>query len=136
MSAPPHMGDALARLRDTVRLPAVRVETWHGFIFVNLDERAPPLAPSVAKLEPYWQGYEEADLVTVPPVAATTPLPWNWKLQLENFTDAYHPEYVHCGTHDFAPSVHPDGGVAFFPTEPSDNAIVRTVPMLRSGPAG
>ena len=128
----PHMGDALARLRDTVRLPPVRVELWHGFIFVNLDPAAPPLAPSLAKLELFWCGYEEADLVTVPPVAAKTPLPWNWKLQLENFTDAYHPEFVHRGTHDFAPSVHPGGGVAFFPMEDGDNAIVRTVPMLRA----
>ncbi len=32
------------------------------------------------------------------------PLPWNWKVQVENFTDAYHPEFVHHGTHDFAPS--------------------------------
>ena len=38
----PRMGDALARLRDTVRLPPVRIELWHGFIFVNLDGTAPP----------------------------------------------------------------------------------------------
>ncbi len=34
-----------------------------------------------------------------------TPLPWNWKVQVENFTDAYHTEFVHIGTHDFAPSI-------------------------------
>lgn len=33
-------------LRETVRLPQLRVELWHGFIFVNLDVGAPPLAPS------------------------------------------------------------------------------------------
>ncbi len=126
----PHVGGALTQLRDMVRLPPVRVEVWHGFIFVNLDPQALPLAPSLAKVEPYWQGYEAADLVTVPPVVATTPLPWNWKLQLENFTDAYHPEFVHRGTHDFAPSVMPSDGVAFTPMKDGDNAIVRTVPML------
>jgi phenylpropionate dioxygenase-like ring-hydroxylating dioxygenase large terminal subunit len=125
----PHMGDMLAELRDRVRLQPVRVERWHGFIFVNLDREAPPLAPSLSKIEPWWQGYEEADLVTVPPVAATTPLPWNWKLQLENFTDAYHPECVHRGTHDFAPSVLPPDGVRFTPMEEGDNAVLRTVPM-------
>jgi phenylpropionate dioxygenase-like ring-hydroxylating dioxygenase large terminal subunit len=127
----PRMGDMLAGLRDTVRLPAVRIELWHGFIFANLDNEAPPLAPSLAKVEPCWRGYEEADLVTVPPVAAATPVPWNWKVQLENFTDAYHPEFVHRGTHDFAPSIHPDGGVAFTPMQDGDNAIVRSVPMLQ-----
>jgi phenylpropionate dioxygenase-like ring-hydroxylating dioxygenase large terminal subunit len=127
----PHMGDMLAELRETVRLPPVRVELWHGFIFVNLAADALPLAPSLAKVEPCWQGYEEADLVSVPPVAATTPLPWNWKLQLENFTDAYHPEFVHRGTHDFAPSVLPPDGVAFTPMADGDNAVLRTVPILR-----
>jgi phenylpropionate dioxygenase-like ring-hydroxylating dioxygenase large terminal subunit len=127
----PRMGDLLAGLRDTVRLPAVRIELWHGFIFVNLDAEAPLLAPSLAKVEPCWKGYAEADLVTVPPIAAATPVPWNWKVQLENFTDAYHPEFVHRGTHDFAPSVHGTDGVAFTPMADGDNAIVRSVPMLQ-----
>lgn len=52
-------------------------------------------------------------------------------MQLENFTDAYHPEFVHRGTHDFAPSVHGNDGVAFTPMRDGDNAIVRSVPMLR-----
>ena len=126
----PRMGDALGHLRDTVRLPAVRRAVWHGFIFVNLSGDAPDLAPSLAKVEPLWCGYPEAEMVTVPPVQATTPLPWNWKIQLENFTDAYHPEFVHRGTHDFAPSVHPDGGVEFTEMRDGDNAIIRSVPML------
>jgi phenylpropionate dioxygenase-like ring-hydroxylating dioxygenase large terminal subunit len=130
----PRMGDALARLRDTTRLPPVRTELWHGFIFVNLDGDAPLLAPSLAKVEPCWANYPEVDMVSVPPIQATTPLPWNWKIQLENFTDAYHPEFVHTGTHDFAPSVHPagglEGGVEFTPMADGDNAIVRSVPML------
>jgi phenylpropionate dioxygenase-like ring-hydroxylating dioxygenase large terminal subunit len=126
----PRMGDALGELRETVRLPPVRSEIWHGFIFVNLDGNAPPLAPSLAKVDALWQGYPETEMVTVPPVQATAPVPWNWKVQLENFTDAYHPEFVHLGTHDFAPSIHPDGGVEFTPMADGDNAILRSVPML------
>jgi phenylpropionate dioxygenase-like ring-hydroxylating dioxygenase large terminal subunit len=129
----PRMGDALARLRDTVRLPRVRSETWHGFIFVNVRGDAPPLAPSLAKVEACWEDYPETGMVTVPPVQATAPLPWNWKIQLENFTDAYHPEFVHRGTHDFAPSVPPGSGVEFTPMADGDNAIVRHVPMLSPG---
>ena len=130
----PRMGarEDLERLRRTVQLPEVRHEIWHGFIFVNLDAAAAPLAASLAKLEPYWENYAAADLVAVPPVPADKVLPWNWKLHFENFTDAYHPEFVHRGTHDFAPSVHPGGGVAFTPMSATDNAIVRTVPMLAS----
>jgi phenylpropionate dioxygenase-like ring-hydroxylating dioxygenase large terminal subunit len=126
----PRMGDQIGGLRDTVRLPSVRIELWHGFIFVNLSGDAPPLAPSLTKVEPCWTNYPEAEMVTVPPVQATMPLPWNWKIQLENFTDAYHPEFVHRGTHDFAPSVLPGSGVEFAPMAAGDNAIARYVPML------
>jgi phenylpropionate dioxygenase-like ring-hydroxylating dioxygenase large terminal subunit len=90
-----------------------------------------PLAPSLAKLDPFWVNYEDAGLVAVPPKMADTPLPWNWKIHAENFTDAYHPEFVHRGTHDFAPSNHADGGVQFTPFKPGDNAIVRSVPLLK-----
>ena len=129
----PRMGgaDDVARLRASLRLTAVKLELWHGFIFVNLDPGAKPLAPSLQKLEATWAGYEDADLVTVPPVPADKPLPWNWKVQLENFTDAYHPEYVHKGTHDFAPSTMKGDGVAFTSMQEGDNAIVRTVPMIK-----
>ena len=101
------MGSAedVRRLREKLRLPELRVELWHGFIFVNLDPAAPPLAPSLAKLDGLWAGYDGASLVAVPPVESDKPQPWNWKVHVENFTDAYHPEYVHRGTHDFAPSV-------------------------------
>ena len=131
LAGAPRMGDAEAvrRLRQTVRLPMLRLELWHGFIFVNLDEDAPPLAPSLAKLEPLWAGYEATGLKALPPAMSQTPLPWNWKVQVENFTDAYHPEFVHIGTHDFAPSVMEGDGVRFTEMKPGDNAIVRSVPM-------
>jgi phenylpropionate dioxygenase-like ring-hydroxylating dioxygenase large terminal subunit len=126
----PRMDD-ISKLRTKIKLPEVRLEIWHGFLFVNLNNDAAPLGPSLAKLEPFWQGYEAADLLAVPPAPLANPLPWNWKIHAENFTDAYHPEFVHVGTHDFAPSVHPDGGVEFTPFSPGDNAIVRSVPLLR-----
>jgi phenylpropionate dioxygenase-like ring-hydroxylating dioxygenase large terminal subunit len=128
----PHMGrEETMDLRKSVRLPSVRLELWHGFVFVNLDPLAEPLAPTLAKVEPFWSGYEDADLIGIPPKLADKPLPWNWKVHVENFTDAYHPEFVHRGTHDFAPSVLADGGVVFTDMKPGDNAIVRTVPMLK-----
>lgn len=118
-------------MKDTVRLQSVRCETWHGFLFVNLDADALPVGTVLRKVEPYWEGYDEAELVTVPPVPSGKTFPWNWKLHFENFTDAYHPEFVHRGTHDFAPSVHADGGVRFFDFEPEEQAIIRTVPLLK-----
>jgi len=128
----PHMGrEETAALRKSERLTPVKLEVWHGFVFVNLDPLAGPLAPTLAKVEPFWSGYEDAELIGIPPKLADKPLPWNWKVHVENFTDAYHPEFVHRGTHDFAPSVMADGGVVFTDMKPGDNAIVRTVPMLK-----
>ena len=133
LAGAPRMGSAedVRRLRETLRLPELRVELWHGFIFVNLDPAAPPLAPSLAKLDDLWTGYDAAGLVAVPPVESDKPQPWNWKVHVENFTDAYHPEYVHRGTHDFAPSVLEGDGVRFTDMKPGDNAIVRSVPLKR-----
>jgi phenylpropionate dioxygenase-like ring-hydroxylating dioxygenase large terminal subunit len=135
LAGAPRMGAAetVAKLRETVRLTTLGVELWHGFIFVNLDPAAPPLAPSLAKLEPLWAGYEATGLSALPPAMSDTPLPWNWKVQVENFTDAYHPEFVHVGTHDFAPSILPGDGVRFTEMKPGDNAIVRSVPMKTPG---
>ena len=124
--------DDMECLRKNAKLPEVRLEIWHGFLFVNLDPEAQPLAPSLAKVEPFWANYENADLVAVPPTPGDKPLPWNWKIHAENFTDAYHPEFVHRGTHDFAPSVHAEGGVEFTAMSDADNAIVRTVPLLQA----
>lgn len=131
IGAPRMPADELARLRASIRLPAVRHELWHGFVFVNLDPAAAPPAPSLAKLEACWSGYPEADMTAVPPVPMEQPLPWNWKVHLENFTDAYHPEFVHKGTHDFAPSILGSDGVEFTAMAPGDNAIVRSVPLRK-----
>jgi phenylpropionate dioxygenase-like ring-hydroxylating dioxygenase large terminal subunit len=125
------MGDAarVQELRKTVRLPSLRLELWHGFIFLNLDPHAAPLGPSLAKLEPLWAGYEATGLKALPPVMSDKPLPWNWKVHVENFTDAYHTEYVHIGTHDFAPSAIGNDGVRYTEMSLDDNAIVRSVPL-------
>jgi phenylpropionate dioxygenase-like ring-hydroxylating dioxygenase large terminal subunit len=131
LAGAPRMGDAgrVAELRHSVRLPQIRLELWHGFIFVNLDPEAAPLAPSLAKIEPLWAGYEATGVKALPPKMSDKPLPWNWKIHVENFTDAYHTEYVHIGTHDFAPSATAGDGVRFTDMAPGDNAIVRSVPM-------
>ena len=42
----------LKELRQGNTLPAIRFENWNGFLFINFDEDAEPLAPSLQKLEP------------------------------------------------------------------------------------
>lgn len=126
----PHMKTtiALPALRRESKLPALKLEIWHGFIFVNFDAQAAPLAPTLAKLEPYMAGYDLDAMVTIPPRFDPNPVPWNWKLLLENYIEPYHTEFVHPIIHDFAPSL----GVEFDPWRGDhDNVIVRYVPFLK-----
>ena len=49
------------RMEDC-RLPEIRSEIWRGFIFVNLDPHAEPLAPRLAKLEPHIERHHMQDM--------------------------------------------------------------------------
>jgi phenylpropionate dioxygenase-like ring-hydroxylating dioxygenase large terminal subunit len=125
----PHMAKtiALKALRAESSLPALKIEIWHGFVFVNFDDAAAPLAPTLKKLEPYLAGYDLDAMVTIPPTFEPSPVPWNWKMLLENYIEPYHTQFVHPIIHDFAPSV----GVEFDPWRgDDDNVIVRYVPFL------
>ena len=47
-----------ASTRQDFRLPALPVELWAGFVFVNMDRDAAPLAPTLASYEPYLANYD------------------------------------------------------------------------------
>ena len=125
----PRMSDAvkIRKLREESALPQLRVEIWYGFIFINFDTDATPLAPTLVKLEPYMQATISTPWSRMPPSFIKDPLPWNWKMLFENYIEPYHTEYVHPVIHDFAPST----GVEFDPWRgDDDNVIVRYVPFL------
>jgi phenylpropionate dioxygenase-like ring-hydroxylating dioxygenase large terminal subunit len=74
-------------------LRACRLETWGGCAFVNFDDDAPPLRPS---LEPFAT-YHDAFLVDRMRAEAwfSTVLPVNWKLASEAFMEGYHATQTH-----------------------------------------
>ena len=84
-------------------LPSLRVEQWAGFVFVNMDPDAPPLAASLAAYEPYLANYD-LDHAVCPGTFTLTDLPWNWKVMFENFNDGYHANRLHQFVQDFCPS--------------------------------
>ena len=96
-------------------LPRLKLETWHGFIFVNFDTDAPSLAPRLAPLEPVVANYEFGKLRGPAPVQQE--FAWNWKVQFENNNDGYHANRLHKGLHDYVPS-----SLASFPEVPRDTA--------------
>ena len=76
-----------------VRLPEIRHEVWQGFVFVNLDGQADPLAPRLAPLDEAIAEYDLASWVTVRALDFGEQ-PWDWKVMMDN-GDVYH----HLGLH-------------------------------------
>ncbi|WP_411820587.1 aromatic ring-hydroxylating dioxygenase subunit alpha [Hyphococcus formosus] len=100
-----------------VRLPELKVEVWLGFIFVNFDMDAPPLAPRLTEVEKVLKPYDLENTEGPHPEKAQH-LPWNWKVMFENNNDGYHASRLHQGPlHDFVPSEK-----AVFPELPEDTA--------------
>ncbi|PTQ11845.1 (2Fe-2S)-binding protein [Sphingomonas oleivorans] len=98
-------------------LPKLRIEMWHGFVFVNFDPEALPLAPRLAALEDVVANYDFASL-RGPRPGAPMPYAWNWKVMFENNNDGYHANRLHAGPlHDIVPS-----SLASFPELPADTA--------------
>ena len=75
------------------QLPRFQLEIWQGFIFVNQDEDAKPLAPQLAKFSGLIENYDLDKLEVFHTL--DFPSPYNWKILTENFVEAYH----HIGTH-------------------------------------
>lgn len=109
----------LDELRRTQCLPTLRSEIWNGFIFVNFDGRALPLAPRLKVLSAQIQNHRMAELAAVPTVDWSDNR-WNWKFMQENALEPYHTHYLHAGPHDFAPSRL----ASFFDWDDSDDGAV------------
>ncbi|MCU1603964.1 MAG: Phenylpropionate dioxygenase, large terminal subunit [Modestobacter sp.] len=101
--AAPEMGRTQDFKVKDVRLPRFSTELWHGFVFVNLDADARPLAPQLAQIEDAVKTYQVGELTSVAPDDFPG-VPFNWKILVENFLDGYHASRLHAGQHDFAPS--------------------------------
>jgi phenylpropionate dioxygenase-like ring-hydroxylating dioxygenase large terminal subunit len=85
-------------------LPNFAVEVWHGFVFVNFDPEAAPLAPRLQSVSDVITGYQ-LDKAEGPRPGEPQRYAWNWKVMFENNNDGYHANKLHHGAlHDFVPS--------------------------------
>lgn len=90
--------------KTKVALPRFKVEVWLGFVFINFDLDAAPLAPRLTEIEAALAGYDLSHAEGPRPDPAAK-LPWNWKVMFENNNDGYHASRLHQGPlHDFVPS--------------------------------
>jgi phenylpropionate dioxygenase-like ring-hydroxylating dioxygenase large terminal subunit len=89
--------------KAAVRLPQFKVEVWLGFVFINFDLAAAPLAPRLKAVADALAGYDLAAAEGPPPMTGS--FAWNWKVMFENNNDGYHASKLHRGPlHDFVPS--------------------------------
>ena len=74
-------------------LAPIRVETWQGFVFLNLDAEAAPLAAQLGDLVAHWDRFDFRSLRSAKRV--TYNVAANWKFIAENYSECYHCPGVH-----------------------------------------
>ncbi len=92
----PHMEQSRIFDRRSCRLPAYRLESWNGFLFVNLDDDAGPLRPVMASMDKAVANYRIAEQTEI--FHYETEWAGNWKLSAENSMEYYHHIGLHAGT--------------------------------------
>ena len=90
--------------RSELGLVPVRTAVWWDFVFVDLDGEAPAFADWIAPLTRRWAGFEvDRFRAPVPEEGAfTLEVAANWKLAVENYTEAYHLPWVHPGLNSYS----------------------------------
>jgi phenylpropionate dioxygenase-like ring-hydroxylating dioxygenase large terminal subunit len=82
------------REKGSICLPSFKTEIWNGFVFVNMDADAEPLAPRLTDMDPLISRYRLSewhfvDRVDWPEAEA------NWKLCMDNSRENYHNQGLH-----------------------------------------
>ncbi len=93
LKACPEMHEAEGFCRDDFFLKPFRSEIWQGFVFVNLDGHAPPLAEGLIGMATDLAAFRLGEMKLV--LAREWDCPFNWKVLVENFMESYH----HLGIH-------------------------------------
>lgn len=131
-----YMDDIAGFDRDACRMRPIAAEVWEGWVFVNFDDEAGPLADFVADFARHFGVFQQGRCRLTRKL--TTSLKCNWKLVNENLVDVYHlitlhgdtltewptPETYNCETWD-------NGGYAAF----YDNHMSTLAGLHEFGPA-
>jgi phenylpropionate dioxygenase-like ring-hydroxylating dioxygenase large terminal subunit len=76
-----------------LKLKTAQIDTWGGFVFLNMDPDAEPLEHFLAPMKALVERYEFEKLRFK--WYRTVVLPVNWKLALELFNESYHVQQTH-----------------------------------------
>lgn len=78
---------------DDIRLKDIKVDTWGGFVFINMDPGCEPLADFLRPVDDYCAKFEFEKLRFR--WYKTAVMPANWKTILEFFNEFYHVQQTH-----------------------------------------
>ncbi len=78
---------------DEWSLPEVRVGTWGGFVFINMDPNCEPLEDYLGDLPNHFERWPLEDRFKEAHVAKV--MPCNWKVAQEAFMEAFHVVATH-----------------------------------------
>lgn len=89
----PEMGQSKDFDPSKVELPAIHTEIWEGFIFVNIDGRAPALSSTLSLAHHQLAQYDLSSWKTVRNINLGE-CPWDWKVFMDN-GEIYHHMSLH-----------------------------------------
>ncbi len=78
---------------EDIDLPQANVDRWGGFIFINMDHGAPPLAQIMGPLIDDFVGYDYANRYKA--VHVSKKVRANWKVTAEAFMESHHSLTTH-----------------------------------------
>jgi choline monooxygenase len=110
--------------RAAVRLPGVRVAIWGPFVFVNLDEQAPPLEGWMPELVSRTSRFPLKHLRLAE--RREYVVGCNWKVYVDNYLEGYHIPIVHPGL--FRELDYPN-----YRTETFQHVSLQLAPLRRGG---
>ncbi|MBT3558892.1 MAG: Rieske 2Fe-2S domain-containing protein [Rhodospirillales bacterium] len=94
--AAPHMEKTSCFELKKMKLPKVRCEIWHGWIYVTLNPKAVSVGDQLKKLDKVVGRYRMEDYVGI--ISEDVEWNTNWKLLCENFMEGYHLPVAHRAT--------------------------------------
>ncbi|MFE0750077.1 SRPBCC family protein [Gordonia sp. NPDC058843] len=74
--------------KDAMNLPQVKVDTWGGFVFINMDPASESLASFLGDLGKHFEAWPLEDRYIQAHVAKV--IDANWKIAQEAFSEAFH----------------------------------------------
>ena len=95
LKAAPQANSQDQRACEGLRLHGVRLEVFCGFVFINLDQKASPLAPTLPGLEQELRTFHPDPAALRYVCETSIEHHCNWKVSVDNYNECYHCPKVH-----------------------------------------